>query len=828
MKNILKKILPILALVISTSIFANYMVKIQLEPNGINMNLPTEIVGNAQLDPSIINRGESSTISWNYDYATEISIDGLGTYGKSGSVQVSPLASRNYTINAVYGSLSKTENLSLTVIQPNSNVSFTSDKNRIGIGQSVVLSWNVDNARDIEIDNGVGSNLDLIDSAEVYPTTDTTFTLSGFDYSDNPIISSLFVDVVPNSIINSFNASELNITTGESINFNWNVSDSEGLFLSPYGAVSGTPTGTQNITFNTAGDFDFTLESTSLNGTVISSSPIGINVYNPAIINSYTINGVDTALDVSPNDTLNFEWTASNAINYTLNGNSIGGNSTTLTAASTNGITNYVLEAFNGAGDSVTRSLSVNVVGLPIINTFTGPNNVFANTPLTLSWTGTGVSKYEIKSNNATSGISVTEFDLGSSITTNTTPTTAGSYIYTLSAYNTANAKVDLTKSVVVEADPTFTGFTVNGQTSISVSPSAALTYAGTGFSSGATLQARNSSNTANATNPATAPATAGTYTYYASATKTLNSIIRNSNVRSVSVTVVDSPTIGTITAPSPVFANSAFNMTWSGTNVVNYKIRGNVAASGVSTTDVDLGTTANSSITPTSAGTYTYTITATNAAGVTTTSTRNVTVEADPIFTGFTVNGGTSVTVAPSAALTFSGTGFSAGATLQGRNSSNTANAVLPSTAPATAGTYTYYAAAVKTLNGFSRTSSIMSITLTVANANPTITSFVVTREPKTRSDCSIQTGIFSYSYTNTTSLTLYFPSWPDGYAQTTSGKNVTGTTSNTLTVGETTNFSYPNYSTNKWIWTLKACNGANCVTRTVNTVGGECSTGG
>jgi hypothetical protein len=633
MKNISKKIFPILALAISTGIYAEYMVKIHLDQQGINLNLPSAISGTAELTPSTINRGESSTISWSYDYANEVEIEGLGKYGKTGSVNVSSLASRNYKINATYGALSKTENLSLTVIQPNSNISFTSSSNRIGIGQPVTLNWNVANAKNIDIDNGVGTDLPLISSSEVYPTTDTTFTLSGFDYRDNAIVSSVFVDVVPNTVINSFNASTLNITKGNDITFNWDVTDSEGLNLTPYGQVSGIPTGSQSINFNTAGAFNFSLESTSVNGTIVSSTPIEINVYNPTIISSYTINGVNTSLDVSPNDPLNFEWTASDAVNYKLNGSSIGGTTTSLVASPATGTTNYVLEAFNGAGDSVTSSLAVNVVGLPVIGTFTGPSTVFANSPLTLSWTGTGVSKYEIKSNNNSSGISTSANDQGSSLTTNATPTVAvaGSYTYTLSAYNTANAKVDSTKAVVVEADPTFTGYTVNGQTTISVAPNTALTYAGAGFSTGATLQGRNSTNTANLSNTTTAPLTAGTYTYYASATKTLNAIARNSTARSVSVTVVDAPTIGTINAPTNVFANSSFSMTWSGSNVVNYKIRGNVATSGISTSDVDLGTTANRSITPTAAGTYTYTITATNSVGTTVTSTKNVIVESDP-----------------------------------------------------------------------------------------------------------------------------------------------------------------------------------------------------
>jgi hypothetical protein len=435
--------------------------------------------------------------------------------------------------------LSKTENLSLTVIQPNSNISFTSSSNRIGIGQSVTLNWNVANARNINIDNGVGTDLSLVSSSEVYPTTDTTFTLSGFDYSDNAIVSSVFVDVVPNTVINSFNASTLNITKGNDITFNWDVTDSEGLNLTPYGQVSGIPTGSQSVNFNTAGAFNFSLESTSVNGTIVSSTPIEINVYNPTIISSHTINGVNTSLDVSPNDPLNFEWTASDAVNYKLNGSSVSGTTTSLVAAPTTGTTNYVLEAFNGAGDSVTSSLAVNVIGLPVIGTFTGPSTVFSNSPLTLSWTGTGVSKYEIKANNNSSGISTSANDLGSSLTTNATPTVAGSYTYTLSGYNTANAKVDSTQSVLVEADPTFTGYTVNGLTTLSVSPNAALTYAGAGFSNGSALVGRNSGNTANATNPITAPSTFGSYTYYAAATKTLNSNTRYSNLMSVVVNVV-------------------------------------------------------------------------------------------------------------------------------------------------------------------------------------------------------------------------------------------------------------------------------------------------
>ncbi len=517
----------------------------------------------------------------------------------------------------------------------------------------------------------------------------------------------LTIDVVNNSVINSFNASSLNITKGNSVVFNWDVTDSEGLNLNPYGSVSGTPTGSQSITFNNSGSFDFTLESTSLNGTIVSSTPIGINVYNPAVINSYTINGSSSTIDASPNDPLNFAWDVSDALSYKLNGNNINGTTTSLVASSTTGTTQYTLEAFNGAGDSVSQSLSVNVVGLPVIDSFSGPNNVFSNAPLTLSWTGTGVSKYELKSNNAASGISTTSVDLGSSLSANSTPTASGSYTYTLSAYNTANAKVDSTKTVIVESNPTFTGFTVNSGTNINVSPSATLTFAGTGFSSGATLQGRDSANSTNVDLPATAPATAGTYTYYAAATKSLNSVSRYSALRNVVVNVINAPVFGAITAPSNVFANTAFTMSYSASNAVNYKIRSNAAASGIATTDVDLGTATSVNITPTAAGTYTYTITATNSVGVTSTTTRNVIVEGNPTISSLTINGSTAPNVMPWAALTPAAT-LSSGATLVSN---------VPANAPATVGPYTYTYSATKTLNGVTRTSNSANIVLDVGH---------------------------------------------------------------------------------------------------------------
>lgn len=189
---------------------------------------------------------------------------------------------------------------------------------------------------------------------------------------------------------------------------------------------------------------------------------------------------------------------------------------------------------------------------------------------------------------------------------------------------------------------------------------------------------------------------------------------MRYSAVRSAVVTVVENPAITAVTAPTNVFASAAFTMSWTATGATSYSIRSNNAASGIATTDVALGTATSRAITPTAAGTFTYTITATNSLGKTITSTKSVIVEADPTFTGFTVNNVTNLSINISTGITFAGAGLSSGSTFVGRNSANSANATLPTSSSGTVGSTTYYAAVTKKLNGVIRYSTVRSVVVT------------------------------------------------------------------------------------------------------------------
>ena len=598
---------------------AEYSVHIPLDHNITIKDF--EVVGAIHLTPTVINRGGSSSIRWNYSFGNEINIEGLGTYkDKSGQVLVSPTVSTEYSIVVKNGSKSKTEKLSLTVIQPTQQINFTADKYRIGYGNSATLSWDVSDATSVDIDNGVGSGLNESGASHVSPKNTTLYTLTAKGYegiSDSK--KTVNIIVVPDSIINSFTVNNDKLTTGENAIFSWQVANAESLSLNPFGPLTSLETGSQMVPFATAGNFTYTLESVSLSGKKDAKTK-NISVFDPALISSFTVNGKRT-VNIAPNTALNFAWATTSAPTITLNNTAVTGSSSSLTSANTAGNTNYILKATNGANKSVSDTVVVTVIDNPAISGITAPSNVFANEPFNMSWSGSSITNYKLKSNNGSSGIPTSDKDYGTANSTNITTTAVGNYTYTLTATNEAEATTTSTKTVIAEADPTFTNFTVNGGTNITVSPNTSLSFLGVGLSDGAFLSARNSDGSLGVNAP-TASSTAGTTVYYGAAAKTVNFATRTSPLRNVSVTVVNAPSIGTITAPSVININTAFNLSWTGTDAISYNVNGSTAASGLATSPVSNGGSTSRSITPTAAGSYTYTVTGINAAGVSTSKT--------------------------------------------------------------------------------------------------------------------------------------------------------------------------------------------------------------
>lgn len=256
----------------------------------------------------------------------------------------------------------------------------------------------------------------------------------------------------------------------------------------------------------------------------------------PPIINSFKINGENLA-KVYLGENYTLTWSTDNAINYELNGNSVSGNSLSEMANTIGGFT-YSLSAFNKNGESDSKSVLLEVMGYPIIQNINAPSNVFINEQFNINWSGEYITKYEISSNNNNSGISTSVSDIGNVNNISVTPLSAGNYSYTVSGLDEYVGENTSSVNVNVENLPSIDTFTVNGLTAISATAGQTLNFSSTGLSSGAQLIGRNNLNTIDQNLPTVAPSVEGIYDYYATAKKTLNSITKYGDLKSVKVTV--------------------------------------------------------------------------------------------------------------------------------------------------------------------------------------------------------------------------------------------------------------------------------------------------
>jgi phosphatidylinositol-3-phosphatase len=162
------------------------------QPSSSNSNksAPT-IVFTAQ--PTMINRGSSTTLNWNASNATSVSIPGVGTFGATGSVKASPSATITYTATAAGPGGTTKSSASVTVITPGATptISLSAQPSSIARGASTLLSWTTTNATSVTI-AGVGT-FGAIGSTTVKPTATTTYSATATGPSGSKSASTVVV-----------------------------------------------------------------------------------------------------------------------------------------------------------------------------------------------------------------------------------------------------------------------------------------------------------------------------------------------------------------------------------------------------------------------------------------------------------------------------------------------------------------------------------------------------------------------------------------------------------------------------------------------------------
>src|SRR5271157_2154119 len=212
--------------------------------------------GNPQIllwtaNPTNIQPGQQSTLSWTTTGATTVTISGLGSVALNGSTTVSPTATTTYTLTATSSDgHSVTSPITVTVtpapVTPPGNpqiLLWAANPTTIQVGQQSTLSWTTSGASTVTI-SGVGS-VALNGSTTVSPTATTTYTLTATSSDGKAVTSPITVTVNPvpvtppgNPQILLFNASPMTIQPGQQSSLSWTTTGASTVTISGVGSVA--------------------------------------------------------------------------------------------------------------------------------------------------------------------------------------------------------------------------------------------------------------------------------------------------------------------------------------------------------------------------------------------------------------------------------------------------------------------------------------------------------------------------------------------------------------------------------------------------------------
>lgn len=225
---------------------------------------------------SVINNGESATLSWSTTNGWSATITGGGlnqSVGVNSSLVVTPTFTTTYTLTVNGpGGTTTTANVTIIVYQP-PILTFTLDRNPIIRGESTILRWNTTgDASTITWSSGGIVNGNLTSNATVSPTQNTTYsaTVSGLGGSNSKSITLIVYQpptatiTVPNSLLYSGQGT---------IQYTSTYSNSSLTIVPTYqydvdGAVTGT---TINLTKPTSAEFG--VGTTSVSGSITTAIP---------------------------------------------------------------------------------------------------------------------------------------------------------------------------------------------------------------------------------------------------------------------------------------------------------------------------------------------------------------------------------------------------------------------------------------------------------------------------------------------------------------------------------------------------------------------------
>ena len=319
-------------------------------------------------------------------------------------------------------------------------VRFDATPSSITAGQSSQLTWVVQGASSVSINNGVG-NVAATGSTTVTPSATTTYTLTAVGPSGNVTATATVtvgpVVVVPGTPqIIRFEGSPLNIQPGQQSTLSWTTSGATTVSISGVGSV----TLNGSTTVSPAQTTTYTLSATSSDGKTV-TAPVTITVSTGTVPQIVVFVVTPSTIDPGSSAKLCWQVTGATSISITPGiGSNLNAND--CATVSPSATTTYTLTAINATGQ-IQANATLNVGAVRITSFTANPvTSTASGNPVVLSWT----------TQNATSVVLI-----GSEIGAQTLPVN-GSFtvtpitnsVYTLTAYGPGGQTVSGTISVFV------------------------------------------------------------------------------------------------------------------------------------------------------------------------------------------------------------------------------------------------------------------------------------------------------------------------------------------------------------------------------------------
>ena len=123
-------------------------------------------------NPATINFGQSSSLQWVVQNATNVTIDNnIGTVGLTGSLAISPAASTTYTITASNAVGTVTAKTTLTVVTSVQIIAFTATPSSVLSGATSILVCETKGAASVNVNGVVFTTSTAVESVRVITTT---------------------------------------------------------------------------------------------------------------------------------------------------------------------------------------------------------------------------------------------------------------------------------------------------------------------------------------------------------------------------------------------------------------------------------------------------------------------------------------------------------------------------------------------------------------------------------------------------------------------------------------------------------------------------------